>query len=328
MKELKAGRKNIVKSVRVVNFQRADSTFFSDHEDEKALSWHVLVSCQEGFKPLNVQAFSFQTEAEAVSCMASFKIGAELPDYSTLRGADKSKLREFIELKMDAEKGRFCGLGNIGDEESPLAFDALDAAGITTPDGYNLTPAVRNFLGKQRIGQLKSLHRDNWRAAAVYEYCWVNLPHSSIAFAAAAYQFHHYISGDEMSAGYYWRDLEVLAAGIEQTAAGVVETRRRAGDGGSAKSIQARKDRIESLMEAIEAVCARNPDIAGFGCELVAKTVITHCEAAAPTLWRNGKGQVGEYLGEIRRGEAGSDLQARFRKLFPEKPPKRLDRSN
>ena len=42
------------------------------------------------------------------------------------------------------------------------------------------------------------------------------------------------------------------------------------------------------------------------------------------SLWSQGKGQVQEYLGEIRRGEAGQDLQVRYVALLGRKPPKQF----
>ena len=36
----------------------------------------------------------------------------------------------------------------------------------------------------------------------------------------------------------------------------------------------------------------------------------------APSVWAQGRGQVDEYLGEVRRGEAGEELQARYQRIF------------
>jgi hypothetical protein len=40
-----------------------------------------------------------------------------------------------------------------------------------------------------------------------------------------------------------------------------------------------------------------------------------------PALWSQGAGQVEEYLGEIRRGEAGEQMLARYLAMFPAPKP-------
>jgi hypothetical protein len=77
-------------------------------------------------------------------------------------------------------------------------------------------------------------------------------------------------------------------------------------------------------MDAMEKVCQRNPDIAKLGEGPISELALREAIQKDASLWSQGKGQVQEYLGEIRRGEAGPDLQSRYLAHFGSKPPKRL----
>ena len=70
-------------------------------------------------------------------------------------------------------------------------------------------------------------------------------------------------------------------------------------------------------MNAMEMVARRNPDVVKLGPSAVATLALSESEVAEPALWTQGKGQVDEYLGEIRRGEAGQEMRDRFLTLFP-----------
>jgi hypothetical protein len=79
-------------------------------------------------------------------------------------------------------------------------------------------------------------------------------------------------------------------------------------------------------MDAMEKVCQRNPDIANLGEDPISELALREAIQKDDSLWSQGKGQVQEYLGEIRRGEAGPELQSRYAALFGSKPPKRSRR--
>jgi hypothetical protein len=211
-----------------------------------------------------------------------------------------------------------------GDQSLPIADSVLQEAGIYDEDYGPLSSAVKGYLGEVRVDELKERFGDNWEVAAAYEYCLLMLPHNSPAFIAASYRYAHYISEDDFSAGYYWRDLEVLFYGVEAEATRAIETRRKAGAGGSKKSAQAREDRRSALMSAIENVAQENPAFVRLGEAGLARLALDDAVQANPTLWKQGKGQVEEYLGEIRRGEAGQDLKERYQALFGRKAPKRF----
>jgi len=97
-----------------------------------------------------------------------------------------------------------------------------------------------------------------------------------------------------------------------------VVTAKRAKKGGL-RSALARESRRAALLDAMEVLGRRNPDLVKLGQASVAAMALAESMESSPDLWSQGQGQIEHYLGEIRRGEAGADMQARFRTLFPNK---------
>lgn len=257
------------------------------------------------------------TEQEANAYSELHSVGSEIPEPILREWGDIRFIRTLMESKLPF------GV-EAGDRESPLAFEVLGNSGIYHETFGKLSKEVTEFIGQERLLELKKNYGENWETAAAFEYCWLNLPHSSPAFVAASYQYHHYITQDDFSAGYNWRDLEIMVHGVEAEALKAIETRKRAGKSGSEKSSNARRTRRTDLFTKMELVAERNPDMVKLGADTIAKVALQECLEENEVLWRQGSGQVWEYLGEIRRGEAGSDMQERYRVLFGDKPPRRF----
>jgi len=98
--------------------------------------------------------------------------------------------------------------------------------------------------------------------------------------------------------------------------------RKRARKGGE-KSAAIRKDRVTSLLEEMEVLVSQNKALSRFSPIQVAEVACENAMTNHPKLWRQGSGQVEEYLGEIRRGDAGAEFQTRYEAMFPSKPLKR-----
>lgn len=316
-------RKTIVERIHVRHVPIDDFFFpkwmFSDGTEPQDV-WNVFMETRTGLMPSNVRIHTFLSEEEATQLLQKYPVGSEILEFNAFQGFKEKKVKLIRQILDSKFPFGVCA----GDDDSPLAFDMLIDAGIYDRGYGLLSKAVSDYLGKQRIGELKNRFGENWSVAAAFEYCWLELPHTSPAFIAASYQYHHYITQDDFSAGYHWRDLEILAHRVEAEATKALETRKRAGTGGSAKSMQARENRREAFMIALETVAQRNPDLIKLGEKHLASLALTIAVEDNPTLWRQGKGQMIEYLGEIRRGEAGTDMKKRYQTLFGDKPPKRL----
>lgn len=275
--------------------------------------WIVLLDVQEGMLPKTRVWKYFYSAKEAEEYVSKHPVGSEYFDRSSW---------EHISFDDWAKFGFFPV--KRGDEDLYLPWQVLQDSGLSDESGQLPSRKVLDFLGQERIRALQSQYGENWTGAAEFEYAFKQLPHSSPAFLAAACRFFYFVLEDDFGAGYLLRDLEVLFYGVEAQAVKALETRKRAGEAGSKKSSLARVKRRASLFEKMEALANRSPDIIKFGADAVAKIALQDCIAENGAMWRQGAGQVSEYLGEIRRGEAGAEMQKRYQGLFGNKPPKRF----
>lgn len=313
-------RKTIVEKVEIRHSSPGDVLFpdyvFQDGEEARDV-WQVFITTRTGLFPSTLKIYVCYSEKDAEKLAEKYPIGGVLRED---QGIEQYKIDYVRSITDSSFPFGVCA----GDRESPLAFKVLGDAGVYSERYGPISQEVVDFLGKQRSGKFKNRFGENWEIAAVFEYCWLKFPHSSPAFVAASYHYHYYITRDDFSAGYHWRDLEVLVHGVEMEAIKARETRKKAGESGSKKSAQSRNARRNALMAAMEEVANRNPEIVKLGEKALVKLAISQAVEAEPALWRQGKGQVMEYLGEIRRGEAGEGMQGRYKSLFGTKPPKRF----
>jgi len=80
---------------------------------------------------------------------------------------------------------------------------------------------------------------------------------------------------------------------------------------GGERSSEKRAERIASLLTHMEKLASDNPALVRLPSHL-AKLACEDAKSSNPALWSQGAGQVDEYLGLIRRGEAGDEMRARF----------------
>lgn len=95
------------------------------------------------------------------------------------------------------------------------------------------------------------------------------------------------------------------------------EWKAKRAQGAGVASAGNRLKRITALLSQMEILLAESAAVARFGPEALAKLACEDAVNADPALWSQGAGQVLEYLGEIRRGEVGDDLKARYFAMFP-----------
>ncbi len=98
------------------------------------------------------------------------------------------------------------------------------------------------------------------------------------------------------------------------------DIKARRAQGGGKTSSGKRLERMTALLAFMEKLAAGSPALLRTGPLQVAQLACQDAVAADPALWSQGAGQVEEYLGQIRRGEAGDDLKARYFALFPVQP--------
>lgn len=320
-----AARKTIVEGVRIDHMKPGDPLFpykmFEEKGQEATEIWWLWVTVRTGLMPSSSMSFIYLSEKDALKAKERYAEGAEINEDPHYWGSGERR-QALIRSIIDGELPNF-GI-SAGDEDLYLPWKVLSESRTSTRDGLRISQQVVDFLGRQRIGELKNRFGENWEAAAQFEYCWLELPHSSPAYIAAACRYHYFVSQDDFSAGYLLRDLECLVHGVEAEAIKAIEMRRKAGQRGREASEKARKRRIESLLKGMEEISGRNPDIAALGPTSLAALGLGQAIDTDPDLWRQGRGQVEEYLGEMRRGEAGETVKARYLSLLTSKPPRRF----
>jgi hypothetical protein len=318
-------RKHIVTGLRI-SHEKRDKMLHPDwmfgEGDDPSEVWLVWLTLRKGLLPERTSFLIFSLEDEAIAYANQYPVGAIISEGISGLSANFPKIREMVESLLDAKMDP--NSANGGDEDSPLALDVLLESGVLKGTYKGLSEMVLDFVGEDRLARIKTIHLENWEIAAAFEYCLLNFSSSSPAYLAAAYRFNRYIAEDDFAAGYYWRDLEVVYHGVEAEAAKAIDMRRKAGEKGREASAKARKKRIVSLLEAMESIASRNPDFAKLGPKSLAILGLDAATQGQPKLWATGSGQVEEYLGEMRRGEAGEAISSRYLALFPHKSPRRL----
>lgn len=313
---LESTRKTIVEGLRIDYHSPAEGTFhdwvaqFTDGERRDV--WIVWITFRTGITGQTIIPFVWYSQQDAQLFSDRHPVGEVVED-GLLNS--NSSLKELLRIQLDQAATQ--GFASPADPDAFLIYDVLRGAGITDQRGEEPSQAVQEFLGSARIEELKKIHDGVWGKCAEFEYCSLNLPHSSPAYIASACRFHYYVTQDDFSAGYFFRELEIVVMGVEADAYKARETRKNAGKRGSESSSKARKNRIFSLMEALENAAESNPDVIKMlgekGLLSIAKR---QAVSKAPKLWSQGQNQVKEYLGEIKRGEAGEPLKERYLRLF------------
>lgn len=315
-------RKITVRSVQVNHLLRGDPSFptinFKEEKDPPQEIWRVRVSFREGMRPEHRLDHICRSRQEADELAATYKIGTETK--SVIQSVWDNLGLEFLESSID--RGSVFMAGPDGDQSQ--VYETLLDAGIISEIGIYPSRKVLDFLGKERVNELRMIYPENWQVAAEFEFCWQNFHHSSAVFIAAACGFKYDIEKDEYAAGYLLRDLEIIVHGVEAVATKVQEMREKAGGAGGKTSTGARNRRRSDLLSKIEALAERSPDVVRLSPEALVSLDLEDCEKDGPSLWSQGKGQAQEYLGEIRRGEAGDELKVRYHAIFGVEPPKRF----
>lgn len=316
-------RKTIVERVKIrpVPPHKAKIRLPFEEGEEPEVVWEIMTTTRTGSLPSRLDLSYCISEEAANAHAQKFPVGREVT-LDEIFQDNPDMVRELIDGRADPDysHGFFVVVKCY---QRRLAARILERAGLTNFYGQP-SQEVADHLGRERIALFMDRFGENWTVAAVFEYCLLNFPRTSPTLMAAHHQYCHRITRDYFSAGYLLRDLEILTHGVEAQAMKSVEMRRKAGAMGSKASAAAREARRAALLGAMEEIARRNPDVARLGESALAELALYQCIGAEPSLWRQGKGQVMEYLGEIRRGEAGKEMQARHNALLGKKPPRRL----
>lgn len=246
--------KAIVTSVDTVHLRRGD-LLFPDLPTEANFNGDEVWMVTVRVKPANAAPRSnihfCSTPEDAKKLEERFPVGSEVSTELMWAGI-KQHLQKMAREVIDDNLGLFT---SAGDQDLYLPWSVLKDAGISNPRGLGPSQEVIDSLGKRRIAELKSKFGENWEATAEFEFCLVNLPHTSPAFVAAACRFNYFVKNDDFSAGYRLRHLEALIYGGGVDGEGAEALRRAARAGGLARSatFDQKRDEILDVMRQMVA---------------------------------------------------------------------------
>lgn len=315
MDPTKAGAEPRIVSLTLSPMERKDAlspkSIFDDFPElDKVFIVHIQ-SKTPSSSP-EITSLVFASEESARNYMEEHPVGSVFPPSIPYTEEMKSAPKRYIiEISSRGEKHSML---TAGDPNNFLPLDVLEKSGVTYR--FDLSKKAIKNIGADIVKEFEDAFGKNWAVAAELYYCMSNYPSSSAAVIAAKQRFNYYIIQDDFSSGYLLRELMAVCSGVDFIATQSEEMRRRAGESGSKASRAARSKRRLHLMEYVETVARRNPDILSLGEAAILALAVKAASENDPLLWRQGSGQAKEYLDEIRRGEAGDKMKARYHRLF------------
>jgi hypothetical protein len=279
--------------------------------------WLVITTSRIGLQFCQKSSIPCFSKDEAVRFLDICPIGTELNLTDELSAEMRLLVHHLLLSHVMVDQ-------HLLDAKPTVAYIVLAELGVYDKTTGSLAGHVLSHFNEDIVSASKAANGESWHIPIALTYCVEKIPQSLAAFAAASFLYNHFMTKDGFSAGYFWRDLEDIIQGVEALAVKSINRAKRAGKEGSKISKNKKEKRRTDLLEKMEILVARNPDIVSFGPDMVAKLAIERCIEENPSIWKQGEGQIIEYLSQIRLGEAGSALQARYQALFGVKPPKRF----
>lgn len=284
--------------------------------------WLLSVTSQSGFGSPRIDYAPYFIQDEAQAAAARFTVGREAPDYhpvGPLQNRQTSEVRQVIDNAL-----RY--FPYAATERMLLATTVLqssDAMELTDGNKFQLSKKAIDTVGRERVDELQERFGGAWLHAALFEFCELTLPDTSPESIAASCLYNMHIANDKFAAGYLLRDLESLVKGVEAQAESNVKRANKAGKGGGDKSSKLREKRVASLLRAIVDLNDRNPGITSNPEKMWLDWALTDATKKDPGLWRQGRGQVKEYLADIKNGSAGASAKQIFLALRKSQPIKK-----
>jgi hypothetical protein len=278
--------------------------------------WTVTFTEQHGLLPPRHRSMNFDEEEEAQLFFDHFKTGGRSYHRFEPKPSDEdiAEQREILDSKnwsewwgADTETGRAVN--------TVLPKLVLDLSGIINSNEEAATSTtVLDFLGVQRVAELKKKFPRNWRYVAEFEYAALEFSEDSPAYIAAAVRYCRYISKDLLVAGYLIRDLEILISSAESRHAR--DSLREAGSReGSRENISEKlrgrwRTLVTEMAKKLQSEIDANSKKRWTELSL-ARFAAAECVRGDEPNWRvGGAGSVKYYLTSIRAGEGGEDLKA------------------
>lgn len=252
----------------------------------------------------------FKNRSAAEKFAKRFKVGSnENPEIY-----DKETARAIVDA------GHF-GIPEFEEDHLLPAYQTLFDFKISSVIALSTSRGTITTISIDRAKELRKAHGELWPAAANYEFCLQTFDPSHPAFIASECLFHFHITDEQYWVGYKLRDLQLILSQVEHELSQERARKRNAGKGGADHKKGRRLERIVDLVGRMEALFMENPMARAMQPEELADHAVRNVNTP---LWSEGRGQVTNYLTEVRCGDHGEDLKSRYFALFPAQAPKPL----
>lgn len=215
----------------------------------------------------------------------------------------------------------YFGIPEFEEDHLLPAYQILFDFNISSKIALATSRNTIKIISIDRAKKLKGVHGELWPAAANYEYCLQTFDPSHPAFIASECLFHFHITDEQYWVGYKLRDLEIILSQVEHELFKDRARKRTAGKGGADHKKGQRLERIVDLVGRMETLFMDNPMARGMTPEELADHALRNVDIP---LWSEGRGQISNYLSEVRSGSHGEDLKNRYFALFPAQAHKPL----
>lgn len=194
--------------------------------------------------------------------------------------------------------------------------NVLEIDGIIDVEGKT-SLTVKKTLGDERIQELEERFSDLWPIAAQMEFVMRERSVESAPYVAAATRYQLHVEENSRVAGYLLNELEYLARGEERTLLHVLQTGLKAGDGGGKTRAQDMAERVIGLMDEIHRLRFQTKIHFVSSKKRLLEVAYKNLKKENSRLWREGQGQLDDYLDYLKDGEFGEYNQSRYFEVFP-----------
>ena len=218
--------------------------------------WQVLLVTRTGLDKEELGLSYFTTEEDAQEQVSIMPVGLVFGDHCRFPLRFKHLFENESFNRTKGSTSILHLLVGLRDEEAVtgLCYQALVGAGVKSEKTYNTTGQVLNWVGKEHSDWMKECFGENWSSVAEYEYCKNHFPDSSLASLAAALFVTQFVICDDFAAGYLTKEIETIAGGTEEIANKAVAAQERRTEASGTKSKNQKLERLELLMQEIEAL--------------------------------------------------------------------------
>lgn len=217
-----------------------------------------------------------------------------------------------------------------GDEQYGIDIRVFDLRDVLEIDEIidvhgKTSPIVLETLGAERLSELHERFSDLWPIAAQMEFVMRERSIESAPYVAAAIRYQLHVEKNSRAAGYLLNELVYLVRGEERILLHALQTGMKAGDGGTKNQVHDMVERVVSFMGELYRLRFQTKKFSKLHKVRLVQIAFENLKKKNSVLWREGQGQLEDYLGYLKDGEFGGDNQRSYFEVFPEEYVEKAD---